>query len=136
LWRQRYKIAPAIDLLPKEPDDQPKNYGDDDSVYDGCKNAANENEPDQRNKPTCNHRTHDADHDVAYQSKAVPMNSGIAGDLAGAPQSQVVGAVLGTCNHPELREEVLNGVITMAREIWPILIEEMINAGRCEEDWH
>ena len=68
-----------------------------------------------------------------------PMNSGIAGDLTGAPQSQVVGAVLGTfiaSNHPELREEVLNGVITMAREIWPILIEEMINAGRCEEDWH
>jgi len=136
LWRQRYKIAPAIDLLPKEPDDQEKNYGADDSVYDGRKNAANENEPDQRKQPTCNHRTHDADHDVAYQSKAVPMNSGIAGDLAGAPQSQVVGAVLGTCNHPELREEVLNGVITMAREIWPILIEEMINAGRCEEDWH
>jgi hypothetical protein len=136
LWRQRYKIAPAIDLLPKEPDDQQKNYGADDSVYDGRKNAANENEPDQRKQPTCNHRTDDADHDVAYQSKAVPMNSGIAGDLAGAPQSQVVGAVLGTCNHPELREEVLNGVITMAREIWPILIEEMINAGRCEEDWH
>jgi len=55
----------------------------------------------------------------------------------------VVGAVLGqllgtfiASNHPELREEVLNGVITMAREIWPILIEEMINTGRCEEDWH
>ncbi len=51
----------------------------------------------------------------------------------------MVGAVLGTfiaSNHPESREEVLNGVITMAREIWPILIEEMINAGRCEEDWH
>jgi len=48
LWRQRYKIAPAIDLLPKEPDDQQKNYGADDSVYDGRKNAANENEPDQR----------------------------------------------------------------------------------------
>jgi hypothetical protein len=56
LWRQRYKIAPAIDLLPKEPDDQQKNYGADDSVYDGRKNAANENEPDQRKQPTCNHR--------------------------------------------------------------------------------
>jgi hypothetical protein len=73
LWRQRYKIAPAIDLLPKEPDDQQKNYGADDSVYDGRKNAANENEPDQRKQPTCNHRTHDADHDVAYQFKAVTL---------------------------------------------------------------
>ncbi len=55
------------------------------------------------------------------------------------PVGAVLGQLLGTfiaSNHPELREEVLNGVITMAREIWPILIEEMINTGRCEEDWH
>lgn len=74
-------------------------------------------------------------------SKAEVMVELIRPLFAGEPP-EIVGAVLGqllailVAGHcPEMREQVMKMVIDMARDLVPVEIEIMIEAGACDADW-
>lgn len=63
-----------------------------------------------------------------------PMLAGRDPEVVGAALGQLV-AILVAGHHPELRDETMKLVIDMARDLVPVEIEIMIEAGRCGEDW-
>ena len=61
-------------LLSNKSDDDQEKYGTDNRVDDGREDAPEENEPNQRQKPTGNNCADNADNDVASQSEAMTLD--------------------------------------------------------------
>lgn len=64
----------------------------------------------------------------------MPMLAGKGADVQGAAIGQLL-AIFVAGHHPMLRDEALTMVVEMARELVPLQIEEMIEAGMCGPEW-
>src|ERR1043165_7242261 len=70
----RRATAASLRSLLEEPDDDQENDRPDDGIDDCRDDAADQDEADQRQYPAGNHRTNDADHDIANQSETVALD--------------------------------------------------------------
>jgi hypothetical protein len=63
-----------------------------------------------------------------------PVFAGLDPEIVGAVLGQLLATLIaGHC--PEMRDEAMKLVIDMARDLVPIEIEVMIDAGQCPPDW-
>lgn len=63
-----------------------------------------------------------------------PVFAGLSPEIVGATLGQLL-AILVASHAPELRPAAMELVIDMARDLVPIVIEEMIDEGRVGADW-
>lgn len=63
-----------------------------------------------------------------------PVFAGLEPEIVGAVLGQLL-SILIASHCPELRDEAMRLVIDMARDLVPIQIEEMIEAGQVGPEW-
>ena len=63
-------------------------------------------------------------------------------DILAGNNDEIVGAVIGqvlavwiAAHHPMLRDEVSAMLFGMVRDLVPMTVEEMIESGKCGDDW-
>lgn len=63
-----------------------------------------------------------------------PVFAGQSPEVVGAVLGQLL-AILVAGHHPGMRDEAMKLVIDMARDLIPIVVEEMIDEGRADPAW-
>ena len=63
-----------------------------------------------------------------------PLFAGLDPEIVGAVLGQLL-AILIAGHHPMMRDDAMRLVVDMARDLVPIIVEEMIDEGRAGSDW-